>query len=242
MSYTPFNESPRPILKDTNKDGMNIQEIRNFLQGIELTNPLNLRKGLLPRLGLKTIRTNQDGFVDNGIEINDLGQEIKASTTAFTDTTERWTPAQIIQDDLSSVFLNELITQQVIDEEKYDGISIFEPNGMEVPFTSRGTKCSLNSSNPFYGSQLLSPKYHDVLGKSDFLDGQENILGIAVPAIQTTDHLISLPFDDIRTDESDRFGINILNQDIDQYDRYASQGFVYTNNVRDSIAFGGLKD
>lgn len=241
MSYTPFNETAHVIRGNSNQDGINTGAYLNILQGNEIRDPLKLRRGILPKIGLRSIRVDQDGFLDDSIEINDFGQNIKASTTFFIDTTERFTPIQIIQSDLSEGFLKELVTQQVIDEERFKDISIFEPYGIEIPFSSRGTKCSLNSCNPFVGSQLFSPKYHDALGKSDFLDGQETILDIVVPAIQSNDNLIMLPYNDEQTDATDRFGINILNQDVDLYDRYASQGFVYSNNTRDSIAFGDLK-
>lgn len=242
MSYTPFNESAHLVRGNSSQDGIDILSIRQLLQGNEIRDPMRLRAGVLPYMSMRSIRVNDQGLIEKSIEINDLGQEIKASTSAFVDTTERWTPTQIIQGDLTEGFLKELVTQQVIDEEKYNALSVFEPDGLEVPYTARGTKASLNSSNPFVGSQLLSPRYHDALGQSDFLDGQETILGIAVPAIQSADSLKIVPYDDSNSDDTDRFGINILNDDVDLYDRYASQGFVYANNVRDSIAFGGLKD
>jgi len=241
MSYTPFNENPGYKRNNTNKDGMDISPVEQLLQGNEIRDPLRLRVGVLPYMGMRAIRVNADGFIDKSLEINDVGQNVRASTTSFVDTTERWTPAQIIQSDLAEGFLKEIATQQEIDEQKSDIISVFEPDGLEVPFTSRGVKSSINSSNSYRGSPLMSQRYHDAKGKNDFLDGQEEILGIAVPAIQSTDNLILLSFDDAKTDDTDRFGINILNQDADLYDRYAAGGFVYSGNVRDSIAFGGLK-
>jgi hypothetical protein len=242
MSYTPFNETAHVIRGNSNQNGIDISAVSNLLQGNEIRDPLRIRTGLLPFIGMRAIRVDENGLIDKSIEINDLGQNIRASTTAFIDTTERWTPVQIIQNDLSEGFLKELVTQQVIDEQRASEISVFEPNGLEVPFSSRGVKASINCDNPYLGSQLLSPKYHDAIGSSNFLDGQESILGLAVPSIQSSDKLLLMPYDDVKTDDADRFGINILIQDADLYDRYASQGFVYANNVRDSIAFGGLKD
>lgn len=241
MSYTPFNEIAHVIRGNSNQDGINIEPVKQLLQGNEIRDPLLIRAGLLPLMGMRSIRIDEDGLIDKSIEINDLGQEIRESTTAFIDTTERWTPIQIIENDLAVGFLKELVTQQTLDEQRTSNISVFEPNGMEIPFSSRGIKSSIYSSDSRVGSSLLSSKYHDAIGINDFLDGQEEILGIAVPPIQTMQSLIQLPYDDSRTDATDRFGINILNQDVELYDRYAASGFVYADNARDSIAFGGLK-
>jgi len=242
MSYTPFNETHRVIRGNSNQNGSNITAVSQFLQGNEIRDPLRLRVGVLPYMSMRSIRVDEQGLIDKSIEINNLGQDINASTTAFIDTTEKWTPTQIIQNDLSVGHLKELVTQQVIDEQRTSDISVFEPNGLEVPFSSRGIKASINSSNAYVGSALLSPRYYDSLGNDSFLDGQERILGLAVPAIQSNSKLLLVPYDDSNSDDTDRFGINILNQEVDLYDRYASQGFVYAGNVRDSIAFGGLKD
>jgi hypothetical protein len=157
------------------------------------------------------------------------------------DTTERWTPTQIIQGDLAESFLSELVTQQVIDEKNDGQISVFEPDGIEVPYALRGFKGSLNGENEYIGTQLLDSKYQLLDGLDDFLDGQEEILGIAVPAIQSMNDQLLKPFEDLRHDDTDRFGINILNQNVNLYDRYAAGGFVYAGNDRDSIAFAGLK-
>lgn len=242
MSYTPFDEVERVIRGNSNQDGSNISAVSQLLQGNEIRDPLRLRSGVLPYMGMRSIKVDEKGLLDKTLEINDIGQSIRSSTTAFLDTTERWTPVQIIQNDLSVGFLKELVTQQVIDEQRSSDISVFEPNGMEVPFSSRGVKSSINSSDSYKGAALLSPRYRDALGKDEFLDGQESILGIAVPSIQSSDYLLLVPYDDAKSDDTDRFNINILNQEVDLYDRYASQGFVYAGNVRDSIAFGGLKD
>lgn len=241
MSYTPFNEIARVIRGNSNQDGIDTTAYSNILQGIEIRDPLKLRRGILPKIGLRSITVGQQGFLDNTIEINDLGQNIKATTTNFVDTTERWTPAQILQGNLTPGFLRELVTQQTIDEKNDGEISIFEPDGVEVPFTARGTKSSVFSSDSCRGWQPLDEKYHFLPGADEFLDGQEEILQISVPQIQTSNLLNLLPFDDNTTDESDRFGINILNQAVDLYNRYAASGFTYGSNVRDSIAFGGLK-
>lgn len=241
MSYTPFNESQRIIRGNSNQDGSNIDAISQILQGNEIRDPLRLRVGVLPYMGMRSIRVDDKGLIDKTIEINDIGQGIKESTTAFVDTSERWTPVQIIQNDLSIGFLKELVTQQVIDEQKSSDISVFEPDGQEVPFSLRGTKASIDSSDAYRGSQLLSPRYRDAAGINSFLDGQERVLSLAVPGIQSSDTLLTVPYDDSSADDTDRFGINILNQSVDLYDRYAAQGFVYSDNTRDSIAFGGLK-
>ncbi len=241
MSYTPFNESLHVIRGNSNQDGIDITPVSQLLQGNEIRDPLRLRKGLLPHMGMRSIRVDEQGLIDKSIEINDLGQDVKASTTAYVDTTERWTPAQIIQGDLAKSFLSELVTQQVIDEKNDGQISVFEPNGIEVPFSSRGFKGSLNGENEYMGTQLIDTKYQLLDGLDDFLDGQETILGISVPAILSMNDQLLKPFEDLRHDDTDRFGINILNQNVNLYDRYAAGGFVYAGNDRDSIAFGGLK-
>lgn len=241
MSYTPFNESTHVVRGNSNQDGIDIRPISSVMQGIEIRDPLRLRKGVLPRVGMRAMRVDHEGFLDNTIEINDFGQNIKASTTVFVDTTERWTPAQILQGNLTQGFLRELVTQQEINEKNDGEVSIFEPNGMEVPFSARGTKSSVFSADSYRGWQPLDTKYQFLSSKSEFLDGQEEILRIAVPQILTNDFDENLPFNDNATDQTDRLGVNILNQDVDLYNRYASSGFVYEGNVRDSIAFGGLK-
>lgn len=241
MSYTPFKENVQPVRRNSNQDGINIRPIENIMQGIEIRDPLRLRKGVLPRVGMRSIRVTDDGFLDNTIEINDFGQNVKSSTTFFIDTTERLSPVQILQGNLSQGFLRELATQQEIDEKNDGEVSVFEPDGFEVPFTARGTKSSVFSADSYRGWKPLDEKYQFLTTKSEFLDGQEVILGIAVPQIITNDVEKSLPFNDNNTDQTDRFGINILNQGVDLYNRYASSGFVYEGNVRDSLAFGGLK-
>ena len=241
MSYTPFNENAPVVRGNSNQDGIDIRPIANVMQGIEIRDPLRLRKGVLPRVGMRAIRVDNAGFLDNSIEINDFGQRVKASTTHFVDTTERWTPTQILQGNLTPGFLEELATQQAIDEKNDGEVSIFEPDGVEVPFTARGTKSSVFSADSYRGWQPVDSKYQFIAGEDEFLDGQETILQIAVPQIQTLNFQSSLPFDDNDVDDTDRFGINILNQDVDLYNRYASSGFVYQDNLRDSIAFGGLK-
>jgi hypothetical protein len=241
MSYTPFNESLHVIRGNSNQDGIDITPVSQLLQGNEIRDPLRLRKGLLPYMGMRSIRVDEHGLIDKSIEINDLGQDVKSSTTAYVDTTERWTPAQIIQGDLAESFLSELVTQQAIDEKNDGEVSIFEPDGVEVPFTARGTKSSVFSADSYRGWQPLDTKYQFLESQSEFLDGQEEILGIAVPQILSNNFDINLAFNDNNVDQTDRYGINILNQGVDLYNRYASSGFVYENNVRDSIAFGGLK-
>ena len=241
MSYTPFNENAHVVRGNSNQDGIDIRPIANVMQGIEIRDPLRLRKGVLPRVGMRAIRVDNAGFLDNSIEINDFGQRVKASTTHFVDTTERWTPTQILQGNLTPGFLEELATQQAIDEKNDGEVSIFEPDGVEVPFTARGTKSSVFSADSYRGWQPVDSKYQFIAGEDEFLDGQETILQIAVPQIQTLNFQSSLPFDDNDVDDTDRFGINILNQNVNLYDRYAAGGFVYSGNDRDSIAFGGLK-
>lgn len=241
MSYTPFKENAQIVRGNSNQDGIDIRSIENIMQGIEVRDPLRLRKGVLPRVGMRAIRVDQDGFLDNTIEINDFGQSTKASTTCFVDTTEKWTPAQILESNISPTFLNELVTQQTIDEKRDGEISIFEPNGLEIPFTAQGTKSSVFSADSYRGWQPLDSKYQFLTDESEFLDGQEEILGIAVPQILSNNFDKSLPYDDNINDQTDRYGINILNQEVDLYNRYASSGFIYESNVRDSIAFGGLK-
>lgn len=241
MSYTPFNESLHVIRGNSNQDGIDITPVSQLLQGNEIRDPLRLRKGVLPYMGMRSIRVDEQGLIDKSIEINDLGQDVKSSTTAYVDTTERWTPTQIIQGDLAESFLSELVSQQVIDEKNDGQISVFEPDGIEVPYSLHGFKGSLNGENEYIGAQLLDSKYQLLDGLDDFLDGQEEILGIAVPAIQSMNDQLLKPYEDLRHDDTDRFGINILNQNVNLYDRYAAGGFVYAGNDRDSIAFAGLK-
>jgi hypothetical protein len=241
MSYTPFNESLLVIRGNSNQDGIDITPISQLIQGNEIRDPLRLRKGVLPYMGMRAIRVDEQGLLDKSIEINDLGQDIKSSTTSYVDTTERWTPTQIILGDLSESFLSELVTQQTINEKNDGQVSIFEPYGIEVPFSSRGAKGSLNGENEYIGTQLLDSRYQLLDGLDDFLDGQEEDLGLAIPAIQSMNDQILKPFEDLRHDDTDRFGINILNQNVNLYDRYAAGGFVYAGNDRDSIAFGGFK-
>lgn len=241
MSYTPFNESKQPISRDSNQDGISIRAYSNIMQGVEIRDPLRLRRGVLPKIGLKSIKIDQDGFVDNTLEINDLGQNIKASTSFFVDTTEKWTPVQILQNNLAEGFLKEIATRQNLEEDNDGKISVFAPNGNEIPFAAHGTKSSVFSSDPYRGWQPIDNKYQLISGVDEFLDGQEEILKISVPQIQSTNFLNLEPFSDNIVDDTDRFGINILNQEVDLYNRYAASGFVYDNNVRDSIAFGGLK-
>lgn len=241
MSYTPFNEIARPNRGNSNQDGIDTRLYTNIMQGIEIRDPLKLRRGILPKIGMKSIRVDQDGFLDNTIEVNDLGQSFKASTTNFVDTTEKWSPVQIIQDNLAPEFLNELATEQQKNEQNDGEINIFSPNGLEVPFTARGTKSSVFSADSYRGWQPLDVKYQMLTSEDEFLDGQDVILQIAVPQIQSINFQTVLPYDDNDADETDRLGINILNQEVDLYNRYAASGFVYESNVRDSIAFGGLK-
>ena len=241
MAYTPFNEVARAIRGNSNQDGIDTRAYTNILQGIEIRDPLKVKRGVLPKMSMRSIRVDQDGFLDNTIEANDLGQNVHVSTTNFVDTTEKWTPTQIIQNNLASTFLNELVTSQLKDEENDGEISVFSPNGLEVPFTARGTKSSIFGADSYRGWQPVDSKYQFIAGEDEFLDGQETILQIAVPQIQTLNFQSSLPFDDNDVDDTDRFGINILNQNVNLYDRYAAGGFVYSGNDRDSIAFGGLK-
>jgi hypothetical protein len=241
MSYTPYNDNPSPTNRSTDKDGISIKNIERYVQGIEIRDPLKLRRGIIPKMGMRHPRVDESGFLDNSLEINDFGQDIKASTSAFVDTTERILPANLVNNDIAESFLNELVTQQVIDEKNDGTISVFSTFGIEVPYSLRGTKSSLNGENEYVGTQLVESNYRLLKGLDDFLDGQEEVLGIAVPAIQSTNDQVLLPYDDGRHDDTDRFGINILNQNVNLYDRYASNGFVYGGNSRDSIAYFDLK-
>lgn len=241
MSFKPYNDNPYPISRNTDKDGIATKSVERLIQGVEIRDPLLLRRGILPKMGMRQIRVDEKGFLDNTIEMNDLGQDVKTSTTAFIDTTERVLPTQIVNNDLAESFLNELVTQQVIDEKRDGVVSVFETFGIEVPYSLRGAKSSLNGENEYVGTQLIESNYVLLRGLDDFLDGQEEILGIAVPPIQSTNDQVLLPYDDARQDDTDRFGINILNQNVNLYDRYASNGFVYGGNSRDSIAFFDLK-
>lgn len=241
MSYTPFNESLHVIRGNSNQDGIDILPVSQLLQGNEIRDPVRLRKGVLPYIGMRSIRVDEHGLIDKSIENTDLGQDVKTSTTPYVDTTERLTPTQIIQGDLSVGFLSELVTPQLINEKSDGQVSIFEPDGIEVPYALRGFKGSLNGENEYVGAQLLDSKYQLLDGLDDFLDGQEVILGISVPAIQSMNDQVLKPFEDPRHDDTDRFSINILNNNVNLYDRYAAGGFVYAGNDRDSIAFAGLK-
>jgi hypothetical protein len=241
MPFKPFSETSLIIRGNSNKNGINTGAVNHLLQGNEIRDPLKLRRGIVPFMGMRQISVDEKGLLDHSIEINDLGQDIKASTTAFVDTTERLTPTQILMSD-TDLFLNELVTQQTIDEKSDGLISIFEPNGIEIPFSLRGAKGSVFSEDEYRGWQPIDSSYQFVPGLDEFLDGQEEILEIAVPSIQSTNDVCNLPYNDARQDDTDRFGINILNQNVDLYNRYASNGFTYGNNVRDSLAYGGLKD
>jgi hypothetical protein len=241
MSFKPYSDSPAPVNRNTDKDGISIEQIVGFAQGIEIKDPLKLRRGLLPKIGIRSIQVDEEGFVDSTFELSDIGQDIKVSTTPFVDATEKIAPSMFINNNLIETFLNELVTQQVIDEKFDSTVSIFETFGVEIPYASRGTKSSLNGENEYVGAQIIESSYKLLVGLDDFLDGQEEILGIAVPAIQSINDQVMLPFNDSNQDDTDRFGINILNQNVNLYDRYASNGFVYGGNSRDSIAYFDLK-
>jgi hypothetical protein len=241
MSFKPYDDSPNPVSRSTSEDGISIRNIERVMQGIEIRDPYLLRRGILPKMSMRQIRIDEKGFLDNSFDLNDLGQDIKVSTTPFVDTTERVLPSQLVNNDIAESFLSELVTQQVIDEKRDGVISVFETFGIEVPYSLRGAKCSLNGENEYVGTQLIESNYRLLKGLDDFLDGQEEILKIAVPAIQSTNDQILLPFNDSQHDDTDRFGINILNQNVNLYDRYAANGFVYGGNSRDSIAYFDLK-
>ena len=243
MSFKPFDETPLPpVRSDATKNGINIIDVKKFMQGVEIRDSLNLRRGNLPLVSSGQTKITQTGLVDHGIEVRDLGQDIKSSTTIFTDTTERWTPAQLIENRLTEAYLSELVDQQRIDEKQDSTIDVFSPYGLEVPFSSRGTKASLWGDDPWIGTQIISPSYRSTYNSNEFLDGQDVILGVSVPDVQTQSDVEILPFNDGIVDQTDRFGLNILNSGVELYDRFAAAGFVYSNNQRDSIAFGGLKD
>jgi hypothetical protein len=241
MSFTPYNEVHVVVRGNPDSNGIDTRAVNAVLQGNEIRDPLQLHRRTIPYMGMRYIRTDENGLIDKSIEINDLGQSVRASTTAFVDTTEKWTPQQIIQGNLSPGFLRQLDTQQAREESNDGDVSVFEMYGIEVPFTSRGTKSSIESADPYRGWQNVSPSYVDLVGIDNFLDGQEVILGIPVPPIQEINKAVSSAYNDAETDDTDRFGINILNQNVNLYDRYAAGGFVYDSNTRDSIAFGGLK-
>jgi hypothetical protein len=77
MSYTPFNESLHVIRGNSNQDGIDITPVSQLLQGNEIRDPLRLRKGVLPYMGMRSIRVDEQGLIDKSIEINDLGQDVK---------------------------------------------------------------------------------------------------------------------------------------------------------------------
>lgn len=241
MSFDPFNETPAIIINNANQNGIDIRSVLYYLQGVEISNPLNIQRGFLPRMSMRYTRINNAGLTDNTLEVLDLGQDIKASTGYFIDETERLTPVQIIQNNLADLFLNNIADQQFIDEQNDGVISIFSPNGLETPFSLRGAKSSVHCEDPYRGSQIIDSSYRLNDGLDEFLDGQEVQLNIAVPQVQSTNDLTLEAYNDATSDDTDRFGINILNSNVNLYDRYSSNGFTYSNNVRDSIAFGDLK-
>lgn len=241
MSFVPFDETTTVPTNDANQNGIDIRGIQNLLQGVEISNSLNFQRGFLPRMSMRYMRNDKNGLVDNTLEVLDLGQDVKASTSYFTDTTERLTPIEIVQSNLAEVFLNELVDQQFIDEQNDGVISVFSPNGLEAPFSSRGIQSSIYCEDPYRGSQIIDSSYRLNSGLDEFLDGQEVQLGVQVPQIQSTNDLSLDPYNDATSDDTDRLGINILNSNVNVYDRYSSNGFTYSNNVRDSIAFGDLK-
>ena len=241
MSFEPFDETTATPVNDANQNGIDIRGVQNLLQGIEISNPLNFQRGFLPRMSMRYMRNDRDGLVDNTLEVLDLGQDVKSSSGRFIDTTERLTPVQIVQNSLSDVFLNELVDQQYIDEQNDGVISVFTPNGLEVPFSSRGVQSSIYCEDPYRGSQIIDSSYRLNSGLDEFLDGQEVQLNIPVPQIQSMNDLSLDAYNDAASDDTDRLGINILNSNVNLYDRYSSNGFTYSNNVRDSIAFGDLK-
>ena len=243
MSIKPFNDSPTPVVRnDATRNGINTADVVRLLQGVEIRDPLKFRRGNVPFLSTKSFRVDEQGLIDYGIDVNNLGQDIKISTQPFKDTTERLTPTQLIQENSAEDFLSELINQQVIDEKQDSTIDIFSPYGLEVPYSARGTKASLNGDDPWVGTQVMSPSYRSLYNANEFLDGQDVVLGVSVPDVQSQSDVMSEPFNDGIVDQTDRFGLNILNNDVELYDRFAAGGFVYSNNQRDSIAFGGLKD
>lgn len=243
MSYKPFNDSPRPVPRNSStRNGNNITDVVRLLQGVEIRDPLKFKRGNLPFLSTKSFKVNDLGLIDYGIEVNNLGQDIKLSTQPFKDTTERLTPAQLIQENSAEDFLSELVDQQRIDEKQDSTVDIFSPYGLEIPYSARGSKASLWGDDPWIGTQMMSPSYRSLYNANEFLDGQDVLLGVSVPDVQSQSDVMSEPFDDGIVDQTDRFGLNILNNDVELYDRFAAGGFVYANNQRDSIAFGGLKD
>jgi hypothetical protein len=243
MSYKPFNETPTPSIRNTSTaNGIDVRQVVPFLQGVEIRDPLKFRRGNIPFMGARTPIIQSDGTLDLTIGYSDLGQDIKISTTPFTDTTEKFTPPEIIINRLAEGFLSELVDQQRIDEKQDSTIDVFSPYGLEVPFSARGTKASLWGDDPWIGTQIMSPSYRSTYNSNEFLDGQDVILGVSVPDVQTQSDVEILPFNDGIVDQTDRFGLNILNSDVELYDSFAAAGFVYSNNQRDSIAFGGLKD
>lgn len=243
MSFKPFNETPAPAVRnDAIKNGVDIKDVKKFMQGVEIRDALNYRRGNIPFMSSNGIKVQLDGLVDHGIEIRDFGQDIKKSASLFTDTTEKWTPVQLIESKMTEDFLAELVDQQRIDEKQDSTVDVFSPFGLEIPYSARGTKLSLWGDDPWVGTQMMSPSYRSLYNANEFLDGQDVLLGVSVPDVQTQSDVMSDPFNDGIVDQTDRFGLNILNSDVELYDRFAAAGFVYSNNQRDSIAFGGLKD
>lgn len=243
MSFKPFNESPPPAVRNSaTKNGINITDVKKFMQGVEVRDSTSLFRGNLPFVASNSIKVTSEGLLDHSIEIRDLGQDIKKSTSPFKDTTERWSPSQIIEYKIADDYLSELVNQQRIDEKQDSTVDVFSPYGLEVPYSARGTKASLWGDDPWIGTQQMSPSYRSTYNADEFLDGQDVLLGVSVPDIQSQSDVMVLPFNDSIVDQTDRFGLNILNSDVELYDRFAAAGFVYSNNQRDSIAFGGLKD
>ena len=213
--------------------------------------------------------SRQETYLNHKIEQRDLGQgqlyNFKGDV-AFVETTNPDDPVEIINTHANDLYLP-ISMVDFTSEDATDGVidplmirEKIQRGGTEIPFQTKGIRCSLSIEDPFRKAALIAEGY-DINDPSTvpFLDSPEFFGPIELPSIFNEDKVKIKPFSDTNNQQEVYFnkqsvGGTIISNDMKaallsstfntsdskEFDRTGRKGKDYAGGNVDSIAFGGL--
>ena len=211
----------------------------------------------------------QEVYLNHQIEQRDLGQGKlynNSGDTAYVETTNPDDPVEIINTHPSDLYLPISMVDFTSDDAT-DGVidplmvrEKIQRAGTEIPFQTKGIRCSLSNEDPFRKSALIADGYNlNDPSTVPFLDSPEFFGTIELPSIFNEDKVKIRPFIDVNNQQeiyyeklsvggttisSDMKNALLTNafdtSDAKKFEKVGRTGRDFSNNAADSIAFGGL--
>lgn len=209
-----------------------------------------------------------ESLIDHTIEKRDLGQsEIFNREAAFTEIQSPDDPVEIIKTAPENLFLPLTLVDPSSDAaldgvlEPFDARTLIDFSNSEVPFRTRGIRCTIGDDDPIRRSIVMEDGNNiDSPQAAPYLDSPEYFGPVELPAIFYEDNTALKPFSDTKNYQEIYFevkqkkGVSVESSVVNAiqsgtfdtanaltFDFYGARGFEYFGTELDSIAFGGLK-